>query len=742
MRSVEDAFWCASVIAVMVSAAVPTSAKLLVTVAVLPGAMVNGRGSEVVAAERVVVPPPPPPPPPPPLPPPAAPQCPFLPPSAGPESLQPLVAPCGPTRGTCSAGSCLLTAQNAETDTSDFRFCSDSAATAFCGNSTSGAECTCASDLTCTRNLSQFDITDLAIYCDTSEPAQADPFAMLTRDLVQLERALDNDAAGARSAPQTRNGVAWRVFAANATALAGATVVVMQRDFDDGTLRVRAPCKLVLGENIVFDPNAEHNWQPTDAQRRSGAYPWASGFALDFFAAITVESDNVLIDLNGFELRQSRAHTLQQAFAQLISLGNAPFVGGEGPAPFGAFFGPSNVVIRNGRLGANAHHAIHGNARRNIYIHDVQMESYRVASIALNGAQRVMVRNCAALGTDVDVPNRGTYSQARFLATHFLPLAAAVDANAARALATLERLLDQALRDIVARNEIDAVAHPRAHALFANVERQQDGNTFGMRFTNRGEGTVQFDATFNQSASGNARMLYVQNVLIANTVNSVNEFVVLLDGDNNDREVRGPAGDVLGFDRMLRNNELDELLDAQLAYALAYEAHGRGAWHVGPTHYVPRALLDWYAAGANIALFGQVVRQNNLRYMRNTDAMFHVNKGAHGLAIESVDTARFENVAVRTVRANGAAGQHARMPGETGAVPDPRTYTARSGGHVGQAPDVGYAGNRARGLTLGPSHNVDISGIAVVDVSSRTGNARDYDVFARARALSNTLPRA
>lgn len=705
----------------------------------------------------VVVPPPPPPPVPTLAPTPAPPAvstiCPFLPEvSAGSEASQDFVSGCQASIGRCTAGICDVSARRSSDDTPETRVCLTPEAQQQCAENGEGFACTCTQFETCQRLLNIFDFVETIFCVDGSTPAPPpplDPFAQMTLDLNALENELDGGApqgfrprGAARRKSQTAGGIPWSLFVANATAQAGATVVLMQSDFDEGTLRVRAPCKLVLGENIVFNPNPDHNWQPTDAQRRSGAYPWASGFALDFFAAITVESDNVLIELNNFELRQSREHTLQQAFAQLISLGNAPFVTGEGPAPFGEFFAPSNVVIRNGRLGANAHHAVHGNARRNIYIHDVQMESYRVASIAINGAERVMIRDCEALGTDVEVPNRGTYSQARFLVTHFLPLAIDVDANAARAHAALEPLLDQTLQDVVAQNEINQATHPRAYALFANVDRQQDGNTFGMRFTNRGEGTIQFDSTFNASATAsNGRMVYVKNVAVTNTVNSVNEFVVLLDGNNNDREVRGPAGDVLGFDRMLRDNQLDELLDAQLAYALAYAKYGDGVWHVGPTHYVPQAILDWYEAGADIALFGQVVLQNNLHYMRNTDAMFHVNKGAHGIAIESTDRARFENVLVDTVRANGAAGQHALMPGEQPPLPNPATYTATTGGHVGQAPDVGYAGNRARGVTLGPSQAVDISGITVIGVSSRTGVARDYDVFAGANQLRNALPR-
>jgi len=669
---------------------------------------------------------------------------------------QPLTQACEPL----SAGTCLSDVN----DDCQVEFGLDGASFLFanavvcsstdCDGLPAGGACSCEVD-TCQRFITVGeDSFVLNIECvapvfdpaDDNEPSD-DTFAELQTELQALEQLLDSVApvSAAAAARQLASSVpvSWDVFEADREALAGSTVELRQADFARGTLRVRAPCKLVFVEDVAFDPNPDNNWQPTDAQRRSGDYPHQSGFALDFFAAMTIESDDVLIDLNGHELRQSRAHTLQQSFAQLISLGTGPFVPGEGPVDFSdrefdaGFFGPSNVVIRNGRLGANAHHAIHGNAGANIYIHDVEMESYRVAAIALNGAANVMIRDCTALGTDVEVPVRGTYSQARFLATHFLPLAAEEYEPARVALERLEALLDEALRDVLADNRIDAAAHPRAHFLFANEARQQDGNTFGLRFTNHGQGTIQFDAEFDPAARP-ARRVYVKDVEVRDTVNSVVEFVALLDDEG--REVRGPAGDLFGFDRMLREQAIDELLDGQLAYAVAFERFGRDKWHVGPTHNVPRPILDWYEAGADLALFGQVVRDNGYRYMRNTDAMFHVNKGAHGLAVELVDGGKFENVVIDGVVANGEPGQAELMPGETAPVPDPATYTAESGGHVQQAPDIGYAGNRARGVILAPSRNVDLTGVSVAGVRSRTGGARDYDVFPNADALGDVLP--
>ena len=56
-------------------------------------------------------------------------------------------------------------------------------------------------------------------------------------------------------------------------------------------------------------------------------------YHLGFFAAITVESDDVILDLNGKSLKQSKLHNLQQRFYSHIELASAPFIPKQGPPP-------------------------------------------------------------------------------------------------------------------------------------------------------------------------------------------------------------------------------------------------------------------------------------------------------------------------------------------------------------------------------------------------------------------------
>ena len=82
---------------------------------------------------------------------------------------------------------------------------------------------------------------------------------------------------------------------------AGAIVLLYQHHFNGGTVRITKPGIYILQEDITFHPNADHDFFPTPAQIMSNQYPMGSqgAYHLGFFAAITVETDGVILDLNG-----------------------------------------------------------------------------------------------------------------------------------------------------------------------------------------------------------------------------------------------------------------------------------------------------------------------------------------------------------------------------------------------------------------------------------------------------------
>ena len=89
-----------------------------------------------------------------------------------------------------------------------------------------------------------------------------------------------------------------------------------QSDFVNGTYRIRAPGIYRLTEDIDFEPRPDNDhWNQLDDPN----FP-INQFYLGFFAAITIESNNVVVDLNGRTLQMSKKFYLLQRFFNVIEV--------------------------------------------------------------------------------------------------------------------------------------------------------------------------------------------------------------------------------------------------------------------------------------------------------------------------------------------------------------------------------------------------------------------------------------
>ena len=169
------------------------------------------------------------------------------------------------------------------------------------------------------------------------------------------------------------------------------TFYLTNRDFIHGTYRILKPGKYIISEDIVFNPNPKNNFRPTKYQKN---YYNKLTYSLGFFAAITIESDNVIIDLNGNTIKQSRSHYFNQRFYSNIELGSSPFTPGNGPSDFGSsFVSCKNIIVENGTLGLSSHHGIHGNNSTNLIFNNLKIIDYEVGGISLNGCNKIICDN-------------------------------------------------------------------------------------------------------------------------------------------------------------------------------------------------------------------------------------------------------------------------------------------------------------------------------------------------------------
>ena len=133
--------------------------------------------------------------------------------------------------------------------------------------------------------------------------------------------------------------------------------------------------KYLIMEDIIFDfkapegytdgnldtYNGPDDWWPTLDQIEDypGAGDLSNAYFLGFWAGITIECNDVILELNHHTLAMSEAFYYQQSFFAIISLTSQVFLPSQGPGFFGsAPVAAENVMIRNGKLGLSSHHGM------------------------------------------------------------------------------------------------------------------------------------------------------------------------------------------------------------------------------------------------------------------------------------------------------------------------------------------------------------------------------------------------
>ena len=133
-------------------------------------------------------------------------------------------------------------------------------------------------------------------------------------------------------------------------------------------------------------------------------------------SGITIESDDVIINLNGFKFEMDKRFYLQQRFFSLIELAAKPFLPHQGASTWGLteVYYANNLEIRGpGHIGLSSHHGIHGNNANNIWIHDINIRNFDVAGIACNGCTNVKIENVIVGPQNNEIPTLGRYTHSR-----------------------------------------------------------------------------------------------------------------------------------------------------------------------------------------------------------------------------------------------------------------------------------------------------------------------------------------
>lgn len=184
-------------------------------------------------------------------------------------------------------------------------------------------------------------------------------------------------------------------------------------------LIISQPGLYILDHNIIVGSSSAGDdvQNILDFGRQVSAPPFHFGI----WAAISIECDDVTIDLNGHSISMTDNFAMQQRFFSLIELANQPF-----PKDGGGFIAElkpaNNVTIKNGILDNSSHHGIHGNANKNVYLENLTISNFEVAGIAINTGYNINIKNCVIDGTSTKIKVLATFAMVQDLKDSLLKI--------------------------------------------------------------------------------------------------------------------------------------------------------------------------------------------------------------------------------------------------------------------------------------------------------------------------------
>jgi len=454
---------------------------------------------------------------------------------------------------------------------------------------------------------------------------------------------------------------------------------IKQEHFKRGTYRIKSPGHYVLEEDVVFDPDTgELSWSGLPAD--SEAYPLLEGYLLGFFAAITIEADNVVLDCNDHEIKMSESFHQVQRFFSVIELASVPFPKGQGPPQFASDFtlhttpvSARNVTIMNCRIGRSSHHSIHGNDNEGVTLINVEMYDFEVAGVSLNGASRVRMDQ-VDIGPSLRQTFKAGMSQAIFL-DHLANTLMMKDKAMHKALKELKielRGTETKVNDVFKTLHGDLKDYikgkkPKKNSfdisdIVGTGEDLPDGSAiYGLLLHRSGVAINQLGFCSDDGEIADKRVadIRLNNINIYDLTVKVAQIVnPKVDG----KIVSGPAGDVFQITKAWDPDDCykyvgNSFTDAQLALGLVRnemaaqgESQDRLAFFFGGCH-MPQQVLDWAAGKLSCSESEQWAKSfiegsGGNEFTCTGDAMNHFNKGAIGMRLGFQEDVEVENVLI------------------------------------------------------------------------------------------------
>lgn len=540
----------------------------------------------------------------------------------------------------------------------------------------------------------------------------------------------------------------WTLEGANAKQ-AYATHMLYQSNFGNGTYRITKPGYYELQEDIVFspDPRGDDTFMPTETQIQNGDYPTMNTtptgyYGMGFFAAITIEAPDVIINLNNYMIKQSAMHKLQQRFFACIELASAPFTQGaggdmnrsKGPHQFGPtpIKTANNLYICNGTLGSSSHHGIHGNNTVNAVIENLTITNFEVGAIQINGGENIIVRNIIASNGAQDVRVNFKYSQARFI-QRFLKLIKEEQPSITLDLHTGVKSIDQVT------DELNDAMNVVVESIKTNTDVPEDGpasifrlndpfdrldgNAYGIVIAQQGPVVGPFKTERNPDGKNNNIMLH--DIVIENLESNAKEVLACsanskdagTDNAYGGPRVADPVGGILDMEASTNQDGTylqNVLFNAQL---ICGKAINDGLSKSG-TANVPNEIITWAESGT--IDINTIINGVDFCYVGLGDCMGHHMKGNIGVFAQGGSNLAMSNMLIKNMQNDSILGtEYGKYPG----YPE---------GPVEKL----YMGTQNSGIAIVGCENVELCGFKIDTIGSLYGVSNGINCIGMNRNIS------
>lgn len=558
----------------------------------------------------------------------------------------------------------------------------------------------------------------------------------------------------------------------------GKCTLLKQSDFDHGTYQIKTGGLYVICEDIIFNPDAQYLTSNTE-------YSENKAYAMGYFAAIAIECDNVIIDLQGFTIRQSYEHYFTQRFFNVIELASSPFITAQGPAlvnqATGAGYGykaANHCMIINGTIGLSSHGAVHGNNNTNILLEKLSVVDFESCGIQLNGVCNAFIDCVTITGISIAPVRSLTFTMLQHLKTLQEHVATGTGN------ATYDVMLHYGTTTTLHRDTIITNLNAMAEALKCpfkeadanhSVSTTPPSTTVAIRtiwnklqtittrtcedgVDNIPEEVTRFvapvcvdtkDGTTIAPPDGSAMygiLIHESGVAISELADGCakNGGVCCPMQKNTQSSCRGSndvtinncvisninlrAQETLGlFKETFIRDLTSSVLDLATIIPGSFLEQARVFVNATQTNSweLPIQLLLLYGRANNEYPYSTFISEcTNIKFKYNIDLMAHVSKGVFGLRLEDTNGLCVENVTVKDVQNNSEV----IYPRIQYALPKTAIVESHISSPLDQTSDYAYGGADARGVFIGNCRGYLLTQITVNNVCCAQGVCNGVDI--------------